>query len=553
MFPMLGWVNPVRGPSAVQHTRLRILADQIVALSSQLESLSAEQFRARADELRWKAKSGTALKRLMVDGFALVREASRRTLQMQHYPVQIMGGIAMLRGRVAEMQTGEGKTLTAALPAFLHAIAGKGCHVVTVNDYLARRDAEWLGPIYELLGLSVGCIQTEMEDDERRVAYQRDITYATAKELGFDFLRDRLRTGYNARSPRRRNRLSPDGATLQTVQRGHYFALIDEADSILIDEARTPLIIGLTQPNDARKATLLRWCKRAAERLQPDVDYVYEPERRSVYLTDQGCRDVVLLPKPQLLDAVSSEELYTHVEQALAAARVFSRDRDYVVNDEEIVIVDESTGRMMEGRKWQEGLHQAVEAKESLPITPNTALAARVTVQRFFRHYRHLGGMTGTAVSARRELKRAYKLKVVAIPTHRPCIRTGLPARVFATQASKRAAIVDVVAEMHSDGRAVLVGTPSVDASEALSAELKQAGIPHRVLNARLHEQEADIVAEGRPEQTGHHRHQHGGTRHRHPARSLRARERRLTRDRHGDSQLETHRPAAHRPGCAAG
>ncbi len=278
------------------------------------------------------------------------------------------------------------------------------------------------------------------------------------------------------------------------MQRSHHFALIDEADSILIDEARTPLIIGLTQPNTAATVNLLRWSQRASLRLERDVEFVFEPDRRMAYLTDRGCRKVLLMAKPSLLDCVDAERMYKHVEQALSSRYGFQRDRDYVVVEEKVVIVDESTGRQMDGRKWQDGLHQAVEAKELVPITAATGQAARVTVQTYFRQYEHVCGMTGTAVQARRELANTYAISVSPIPTNRPCIRTGAPPRIFTTLAAKRQAVVQEVAKMHAAGRSVLVGTPSVDASEALSRALKECGIAHQVLNAHFHEQEAEIV-----------------------------------------------------------
>jgi preprotein translocase subunit SecA len=340
-----------------------------------------------------------------------------------------------------------------------------------------------------------------MEPDERRGAYRKDITYGTAKEMGFDFLRDRLRLGAGAPTEERRRPFgTDDGRGAETVQRGHHFALIDEADSILIDEARTPLIIGLTMPNDASTVNLLRWSCRTAAKLAPVKDFVYEPDRRNAYLTDAGCRKVLLASKPSLLNTIDTDRLYTNVEQALTARHAFKLDKDYVVVNDEVVIVDESTGRMMEGRKWQDGLHQAVEAKELVPITAATGQAARITVQTYFRQYSYLAGMTGTAWQAHRELKKVYHLKVTVIPTNRPCIRVGWPTRVFATQEAKRRAVVVEIDELLSAGRAVLVGTPSVDASEALGALLKDRGIAHQILNARYHEQEALIVAQaGQP------------------------------------------------------
>ena len=469
--------------------------DQILARCKQMRDWGDTKIRERALEIRWQARGGIAMKKLLVESYALVREASRRATGKEHYPVQLLGGIVMFHGHIAEMQTGEGKTLTATLPAFLRALPGRGCHVITVNDYLAQRDAESNEPIYEQLGLTVGCILTDQEDDDRRENYKRDITYGTAKEFGFDFLRDRLKIGGgNEEVDRHRPFGTQGGAGEQPVQRGQEFALIDEADSILIDEARTPLIIGLSVPQETSTVELLRWCRRTAPRLTPNQDFIFEPDRRSVYLTDAGCRHVVLMPKPLVLDGVDTETIYEHVERAMTAELAFKRDRDYVIQDDEVVIVDEGTGRLMDGRKWQDGLHQAVEAKELLPITSATGQAARVTVQTFFRRYRHLAGMTGTAVQARRELRRGYKLSVSVIPTHRPCLREGLPNRVFATQAAKWQAILEEVQRLIESGRAILCGTPSVHASEALSAILTEKGIEHEVLNAYQHEREASIV-----------------------------------------------------------
>jgi len=483
-------------PAAARLSAWNAQADQIVAASGTLEKATDEELRQRARELRWRAKSGERLAALATDAYALVREASRRALGMQHFPVQLVGGLALFEGHIAEMQTGEGKTLTATLPAFIRALPGLGCHVITVNDYLARRDAEQMGKVYRQLGLSVGCIQSEMEPPQRRDAYAQDITYVTAKECGFDFLRDRLQTGADAGSSRRERQYKGAAAeSQQVVQRGHHFALIDEADSILIDEARTPLIIGLTLPNDPATVNLMRWSHRATHHLTPEIDYVYEPDRRSAWLTDTGCRKVVLLSKPSLLNSVDTGRIYSQVERALIARLGFQRDRDYVVVDEEIVIVDESTGRMMDGRKWQDGLHQAVEAKELVPITAATGQAARITVQSFFRIYDHLAGMTGTAAHARRELGKSYQRKVSVIPTHRPCIREGLPTRVFMNLEAKSRAVVDEIESLRRKHRAVLVGTPSVEASEVLSKLLKDRGIAHEVLNAHFHEQEAEIVS----------------------------------------------------------
>jgi preprotein translocase subunit SecA len=495
------WVRNAGHPTQSRLSRWEAMADKVIKRSDAIRNWSDQELRRHAREIRWQAKTGIPLASLLQEAFAMVREASRRTTGKLHYPVQIMGGIALFEGQIVEMHTGEGKTLTATLPTFLRALPGLGTHVITVNDYLAERDSELNGEIYKVLGLTVGCILTPMETDERREAYTRDVTYGTAKEMGFDFLRDRLRLGAGKREDTRHAVF--DGRKIegeQTVQRGHHFALIDEADSILIDEARTPLIIGLTMPNDAATVNLLRWSHRATRHFEANKDFIYEPDRRTAYLTDAGCRRVLLLSKPSLLDTIDTERIYTNVEQAITAKFAFERDRDYVIVEDEIVIVDESTGRLMDGRKWQDGLHQAVEAKELVPITAATGQAARITIQDFFRQYTHLAGMTGTAVLARRELKRIYHVKVTQIPTNKPCIRHGLPSRVFATREAKRDAIVEEIARLNKAGRAVLIGTPSVEASELLGAALAERSIPHKTLNARYHEIEADIVADaGKP------------------------------------------------------
>jgi len=489
------WVRSAGRIRQARLSRWRATAAQVEICAKDLSALSDAELRASSRELRWRAKTGIPLNRLIVEAFALVHEATRRATGMEFYPVQLMGGMALFEGHIAEMRTGEGKTLTAVLPVYLRALAGRGCHVVTVNDYLAGRDAEEMGVIYNMLGLSVGCIDSDMEDDDRRAAYAKDITYGTAKEMGFDFLRDRLRLGSGSLSqrPRRAGGFGNNGPEGQ-VQRGHYFALVDEADSILIDDARTPLIIGLTVPNDAGTINLLRWSRMVAERLEPGTHFIYEPDKRNAGLTDRGCRRVLLLKKPSLLDSVDSEQIYEHIENALTAKYGFLRGRDYVVVDEEVVIVDESTGRIMEGRKWQDGLHQAVEAKERAPITAATGQAAKITVQSFYREYIHLAGMTGTAVQAAKELKRTYDLKVTPIPTHRPEIREAYQTKVFATADAKRNAIVSNILQLHQTGRAVLIGTPSVEASEALSELMTQHEISHTILNAVKHAEEAEIV-----------------------------------------------------------
>lgn len=484
-------------PSVGRRSRWRTMAQDIIRRSEKLHSLSDTELLTAGRRIRWEAKAGTSLASLLPEAYALVRESARRILGMQHFEVQIMGAIALFEGHIAEMQTGEGKTLTATMPSFLRALPGHGCQVITVNDYLANRDAEVMGPVHTALGLTVGTILEPMQPDERRQNYASDITYGTSKEMGFDFLRDRLRKGATPEdTPAHRRFVRTMAGTEEPVQRKHYFALIDEADSILIDEARTPLIIGLTKPNDPATVNLFRWSNRATFQLEPKSDYVYEPERRSAWLTDSGCRKVVLMSKPSLLSSMDTERIYSQVEKALTAKHAFERDRDYVIVENKIVIVDEGTGRVMDGRKWQDGLHQAIEAKELVPITAATGEAARITVQSFFRQYSHLCGMTGTALPAASELRKTYKLKVTRIPTNKPCIRNERPYRIFKTQLQKRTAIIEEIRKLISAGRAILIGTPSVDASEALSEALKNADIRHLVLNARYHEQEAEIVSD---------------------------------------------------------
>ena len=470
-----------------------------------LRSLNDHEIRKRSLSLRYRARSGEPLGRLLPEAFALVREAARRTLDMRHYDVQVLGGIALFYRSIIEMQTGEGKTLTATLPMYLHALVGRGCHLATVNDYLARRDAEWMGPIYRLLGLSVGVIQTQMAPAERRKAYACDVTYGTAKEFGFDFLRDRLllRRIREGQTDILGGMLGHDtgAANEKPVQREAYFALVDEADSILIDEARTPLIISAL-PTEEQKLEVecYKWSARVAREFIEDVDYEYDHDKKSVELTRAGRQKARQLPKPPAMDRVGMFHIYQYVERAIKVEKDFIRDRQYVVRDGEVVIVDEFTGRLSEGRKWRDGIHQAVEAKEGLEVTVDTGQAARITVQDFFLRYEHLAGMTGTAWASARELRKIYRCHVVRIPTHRPEIRTRLPALVFGTAEAKWAAVVEEIQRMHAQGRPVLVGTRSIDKSEHLSRLLSACGIEHQVLNAHHIAEEAEIVAQaGQP------------------------------------------------------
>lgn len=482
-------------------SRWRSRAARILERAEALRGLSDDDIHGQALELSWKIRAGFPLPRAIDDVFPLVCEAARRTVSMLPYQVQVMGGLALAERRIAEMQTGEGKTLTATLPATLYGMAGKGCHVVTVNDYLGERDARLMKPVYEMLGLSVGCVGSDSEPEERREAYACDITYGTATEIGFDFLRDRLQsevTGAQNSLPRYAS--SSVGNTPGVVQRGHFFALIDEADSVLIDDAVTPLIIGLAEPNAIRDLSLLHWADARAQELTDREDYVTEPDRRTATLTENGSLRVLMSVRPRWLGTFSNERLLSQVETALAAHQFYVLDREYVVNEGEVTIVDESTGRMMEGRKWQRGLHQAVEVKEGITVTELTQHAAQITVQSFFRQYKYLAGMTGTAVPARKELRTAYRLGVSKIPTNRPCVRREVPLRVFATHAERDRALVESVAELVRQKRAVLIGTPSVNASEQLGAMLERAKIQHVILNARHEAAEAAIVEQaGQP------------------------------------------------------
>jgi len=472
--------------------------EQIAALEPQLEAESDRDLKKRSLSLKYRAKSGEALARLLPEAYALVREAGRRTIGQRHYDVQLIGGMSLFNGCIAEMETGEGKTLTATLPLYIHALVGKGAHLATVNDYLAERDANLMRPVYEMLGLSVGTILTKHTSGERRKAYACDITYGTAKEFGFDFLRDRLllrRMGVTQASIFGEIlQLDPTGE--QPVQRGAHFCLVDEADSILIDEARTPLIIGSLGEKAIEKiVTTYRWAAEMVPRFTEDEHYEYEHDDKKIELTAAGRHLVRALPKPEILSTVGLIDLYQYIERAIKVDRDFLLDRQYVVKEGEIVIVDENTGRLAEGRKWRDGIHQAIEAKEKIEVTVPTGQAARITVQDLFLRYQHLAGMTGTAMSASREFRKVYKKIVIPVPTNRPCQRVRLPDSVFAHAEDKWQAIAAEILELHQQGRPVLVGTRSIDKSVILSKLLEQQGIEHKVLNAHEVAAEAEIVA----------------------------------------------------------
>jgi preprotein translocase subunit SecA len=474
------------------------LVPLVGAMEPELIQLSDEQLRKRSLSLRYRAKSGEPLSKLLVEAFALVREAGRRTINMRHFDVQILGGIAMYHRSIAEMQTGEGKTLTATLPMYLYGLVGKGAHLATVNDYLARRDADWMAPIYRALAMTVGVVETQMSQDDRRKAYQCDLTYGTAKEFGFDFLRDRLllRRISEGQSDLLGGMLGHRSESSEKpVQGAAYFALVDEADSILIDEARTPLIISAL-PTEEQKLELecYRWSAAIASQFVDEEDYDFDHEKKTVELTREGRQKARSLDKPPELDTMGMVNIYRFIERSVLVEREYKLDRQYVVRDGEIVIVDEFTGRLAEGRKWREGLHQAVEAKQGVEVTVATGQAARVTIQDFFLRYEKLAGMTGTAIDSAAELHRIYRCHVIPIPTNRPAIRQRLPTQVFGTETTKWEAVVEEVCQLHKQGRPILIGTRSIDKSEIVSRMLAERGIEHKVLNANHIAAEAEIV-----------------------------------------------------------
>jgi preprotein translocase subunit SecA len=456
--------------------RLEAAAEQVNAIESEYTSMSDEELRALTDEYKARLADGETLDDLLPEAFATVRETAKRVLGQRHFDVQIMGGAALHFGNIAEMKTGEGKTLVATAPTYLNALAGNGVHVVTVNDYLARYHAEWMGRIYHFLGLTVGTIVPQMTSQERREAYAADVTYGTNNEFGFDYLRDNMAS-----------RLE------DCVQRGHHFAIVDEVDSILIDEARTPLII--SGPSDEQ----VKWYDEFAkvvDRLRIDIDYEVDEKKRTVSILEPGIERVEdHLGIDNLYDAVNTP-LISFLNNAIKAKELFRNDRDYVVIEGEVLIVDEHTGRMLHGRRYNEGLHQAIEAKEKVVIREEYQTLATITLQNYFRLYDKLGGMTGTAMTEASEFGKIYNLGVVPIPTNQPMIRADQPDLVYRTEEAKYAAIVDDIGERHALGQPMLVGTVSVEKSEHLSGLLKRRGIPHTVLNAKQHASEAHIVAQ---------------------------------------------------------
>jgi len=456
--------------------RIRPIVNRINEVESQVRPLTDDQLRAKTSEFKERIDRGASLEEVLPEAFAVVRETARRTLGERHFDVQLVGGLVLHEGKIAEMATGEGKTLVATLPAYLNALKGEGVHIVTVNDYLAKRDSEWMGVIYRFLGLSVGVIVHELNDVERKKAYDCDITYGTNNEFGFDYLRDNMKFSIE-----------------DYVQRDLNYAIVDEVDSILIDEARTPLIISGPAEESTDKYYKIN---RIIPSLKQGKDYQLEEKSHAAFLTEEGVGHVEkLLHVENLYDPRNIEFLH-HVNQALRAHTLFKRDVDYVVKDGQVVIVDEFTGRLMPGRRWSDGLHQAVEAKENARIENENQTLATITFQNYFRMFKKLAGMTGTADTEAAEFRKIYNLDVVVIPTNMPLIRTNYSDVIYKTEEEKFRAASREIEELHRSGRPVLVGTISIEKSERLSHLLKKRGIPHNVLNAKHHEREAEIIAQ---------------------------------------------------------
>jgi preprotein translocase subunit SecA len=471
----MGLLNKLFDSNKREVKRLKKMADQIDALSSEMEKLSDDQLRAKTEEFKKRHQNGESLDDLLIEAFAVVREGSRRVLGLYPYKVQLMGGIALHEGNIAEMKTGEGKTLTATMPVYLNALAGKGVHVVTVNEYLASRDATEMGKLYEFLGLTVGLNLNSMSKEEKKAAYQADITYGTNNEFGFDYLRDNM-VLYKE----------------DKVQRPLNYAVIDEVDSILIDEARTPLIIS----GEAEKSTQLYIQANAfVKTLKRDEDYTYDEKTKAVLLTEEGINKAEKYFGIDNLFDLKHVSINHHINQALKAHVSMQRDVDYVVQDGEIVIVDQFTGRLMKGRRYSDGLHQAIEAKEGLKIQNESMTLATITFQNYFRMYAKLAGMTGTAKTEEEEFRNIYNMRVIVIPTNKPVIREDRPDLIYATMEGKFRAVVEDIYQRHMTGQPVLVGTVAIETSELLSKMLTKRGVRHNVLNAKNHEREAEIIA----------------------------------------------------------
>jgi preprotein translocase subunit SecA len=473
---MLGILNKILGNSNDREVKkLNIIVEDVNRWEPEIEKLSDKELRKKTDEFKERLSEGETLEDLLPEAFAVVREVSKRTLGMRPFDVQVLGGIVLHQGRIAEMKTGEGKTLVATMPAYLNALTGKGVHVVTVNDYLARRDSEWMGKIYNFLGLEVGLIVHDLDYEARKKAYNADITYGTNNEFGFDYLRDNM-VLYKE----------------QMVQRPLNYAIVDEVDSILIDEARTPLIIS----GQAEESTDIYYrFARFVPRLKEGEDYNVDEKAHSVMPTEKGIKKAESFLGVENLYDEENMELLHHFQQALKAHALMKIDRDYVVKDGQVIIVDEFTGRLMFGRRYSDGLHQAIEAKEGVKVEHESKTLATITFQNYFRMYKKLSGMTGTAATEEEEFRKIYGLDVVVIPTNKPMIRVDYPDVVYKTEKGKFEAVVNEIVECHKRGQPVLVGTVSIEKSELLSSMLKRRGIPHQVLNAKYHEKEAEIVA----------------------------------------------------------
>ncbi|MBE6827822.1 MAG: preprotein translocase subunit SecA [Ruminococcaceae bacterium] len=480
--------------SSKEVKRIKPIEQKVLSYEEEYSRLSDEQLKAKTEEFKQRLADGETLDDILPEAFAVCREASWRVLNMKHFPVQIIGGIILHQGRISEMKTGEGKTLVATLPAYLNALAGKGVHIVTVNDYLARRDSEWMGKLYRFLGLSVGLIVHGLDNDQRREAYAADITYGTNNEMGFDYLRDNMVTYAE-----------------QRVQRGHSFAIVDEVDSILIDEARTPLIISgmgdkstdlykiadtFAKSLKKIKVTELDSKVEAEDAVDADGDYVVDEKAKSATLTKNGIEKAEKFFNLENLADAENITIQHHIEQAIHANGVMKRDVDYVVKDGQVLIVDEFTGRIMLGRRYSDGLHQAIEAKEGVKVERESKTLATITFQNYFRLYDKLSGMTGTAMTESQEFQEIYNLDVVAIPTNKPMIRTDEEDVLYKTERGKFNAIIEQILEANEKGQPVLVGTISIEKSEALSSALKKRGIKHEVLNAKYHDKEAEIIAQ---------------------------------------------------------
>ncbi|MGB9810324.1 MAG: preprotein translocase subunit SecA [Dictyoglomus turgidum] len=471
----MGFLSKLFDSNARTLKKLEEYVKRINALEPEISKLSDEDLKRKTPEFKQRLERGETLDDLLIEAFAVVREVAKRTIGMRHFDVQIMGGIVLHQGKIAEMQTGEGKTLVATLPAYLNALEGKGVHIVTVNDYLAKRDRYWMGPIYEFLGLEVGLLQNDTPILERKKAYMADITYGTNNEFGFDYLRDNIA-------------LSPD----QLVQRELNYAIVDEVDSILIDEARTPLIISGPAKGESH---IYKLAIRAARYLKKDVDYTTDEKTKTVSLTEEGLRKAESFLGVKDLYDFKNMGLAHALLQCLKALNFYHRDRDYIVKDGEVIIVDEFTGRLMFGRRYSDGLHQAIEAKEGVRIREENVTLATISIQNYFRMYKKLAGMTGTAATEEEEFVKIYGLEVVVIPPNKPLRRINYPDVIFRTEEEKFEAVVKEIEEMYKIGRPVLVGTTSIEKSERLSKMLKKKGVPHNVLNAKYHEKEAEIIA----------------------------------------------------------